>query len=94
MPKVLGHSGYEDGKHVAISVQWLDAVNNAGWNLEHVERSQRVWCPAHGDDYPAMEHDEKLIRRVPVCLHGKLPGVPRPAFQHLKSVVGASEELP
>ena len=36
MPEVLGHSGYEDGKYVAISVQWLDAVNDSGWNLEDV----------------------------------------------------------
>ena len=53
MPEEFGHSRYEDGKHVAISVQRLDAVNNTGWNLEHVERSQRVRCPAHGDDYSA-----------------------------------------
>ena len=91
MPKVLGHSGYEDGKHAAISVQWLDAVNNAGWNLEHVERAQRVRCPAHGDDYPAMEHDEKLIRRVPVRPHGKTSGISCPAFQHLKGTIGASK---
>jgi hypothetical protein len=78
---------------MAISVEWLSAVNNTGWNLAHIEWLQCTGGSAHNNHYFTLEHDKELIGSVSVCLHGKLSGISCPAFQHLKSTIGTSEDL-
>jgi len=79
---------------MAIRVQWLGTVNSAGWNLERIEWPHGIGGSTHGNNRSTTERDKELITGVSMCLHGKLSGISCPAFQHLKSVVGASEDLP